>query len=125
MTVFNKSLASFWKSFGLEAYLSGNVPDTARFPYITFECVACPPFGTTIITANAWFRVAPGYDLNEDRTALADAIRDAIVPEGIRLPADDGFVLLYPDTMFLSYNDTSDEDGVKGLRIACQAHFIA
>lgn len=105
--------------------MSGNVPDTAHFPYITFECVQGSPLSQSVIVANAWFRTAPGYDLNDERTALAEEIRKKIVPEGIKVAADEGFMILYPDTAFLSYNDTSDEDGIKGLRISCQTHYIS
>lgn len=101
MKQLNKSLSTFWSSFGIPAYLSGNVPDGSAFPYITFECVDGSPFTQNMIVAQAWFRSAPGYDLNDERATLADAIKRRIVPEGIKLAADEGFMLLYPDTAFL------------------------
>lgn len=125
MTNLNSAMATFWRSFNLPVYLSGNVPDGAAFPYITFECVQGAPFGSTYITANAWFKTVNGASINAQRATLADSIRTAIPPQGVTLTGDNGFVIIYPNnTNFLSYNDNAgDDSGVKGLRISCEIHF--
>ena len=105
MTEFHQALLAFWQGFSdgdkpLPAYLSGHVPSNTPFPYITFEVVEGAPFGRT------------------------DAVTGAIPPQGKRLKAGSGMVMLFPnDAGFISYQTDQTDKDVVGARIAYEIHY--
>ena len=55
MTELQQALAAFWARFA-PAYLSGMVPDSASFPYITYDVVMPDALGFAVLTAYIWAR---------------------------------------------------------------------
>lgn len=119
----HKALYSFWSQFGVKAYLSGEVPTDALFPYITFN-VEEGSFGTaTFLTAFTWHKTK---SYNVERTNLLDLIRQAIPESGttLKLDNDKGLLKLERNTAtFMSYYDDADDKEVKGSRISYQVSF--
>lgn len=117
MTALHKALYSFWSSFGMPAYIAGEVPDDAQFPYVTFEVQEGAAFGQTYLTAIGWF-----YDsgtVNVQRAAFLDAVKEAIGPGGVKIDSGGAFCILYPnDANFLSYYDDPEDEHVLGARVS-------
>lgn len=113
-----QALAAFWGQFA-PAYLAGQVPDGARFPYITFDAVRPDALGAAPLAAILWCRRGSGVDAQAQRAQILDRIAAAIPVEGNRLAVGNGFVLLERNgSQFQSiYNDPEDR-GVIGGRTA-------
>ena len=129
MTGFHKALYTFWSGFSssgksIPAYLSGHVPSKTTFPYITFEVVEGAPFGRTVLTAYGWFRAVSGYNVNSHAAAFADAVKAAIPPQGKRIKAGSGMVMLFPnDAGFISYQTDQTDKDVVAARISYEIHY--
>ncbi len=124
MKAINIALLRFWSNFGVTAYLAGQVPDDATFPYITFDPVAGDAFGTSILTAHNWHKVKDGTSVNEERAALLDAIAEAIPTKGVRLPLERGFIVLRRNAdNFQTYYDDPEAADIKGGRTSYEAYY--
>lgn len=130
MTAFHRALTQFWSQFTsggnpASAYLSGHVPDGAKFPYITFDVAIPNAMGEIPLTAFNWHQAESGKNVNAERAALLDQIAAAIPVEGARLPFGDGFAVLERNTAdFQSYYDDPDpESAVVGGRTSYIVRF--
>lgn len=84
------ALKRFFSSFGIPAYLSGNIPDNVQMPYITFDLVEPEPLGTGLLNASVWYR-----DTGTDAIcAKVDQIKAAI-GNGVDLPTESGVIHLF------------------------------
>lgn len=116
MTQYHQALTKFWSQFtsggeAVPAYLSGHVPDWAKFPYITFEVAMPDAMGSIPLTAFSWHQADKysGVNVNAERAALLDQIAAAIPVEGVVLPVGNGFAVLQRNTAnFQSYYDDPD-----------------
>ena len=118
------ALFRFWGQFGVAAYLAGQVPDDAAFPYITFDPVAGDAFGTSILTAHNWHKVKDGTSVNDERAALLDKIAEAIPNKGVRLPLERGFMVLRRNAdNFQSYYDDPEAADIKGGRTSYEVYY--
>lgn len=104
-----KALYDFWSSFGIPAYAENNVPYTEDGttlvdpPYITYR-IAKPEWKTQVSTyARIWYKDTSYKDISEK----VDEIESRI-GEGVMLPTDHGFVLLFKDINFCQFEPTED-----------------
>ena len=104
-----KALYEFWNSFGLPAYPENNVPysmddsNPVEPPYITYRVVR-PEWRTQVSTyARVWYK-------DTSYIAISNKIDqiESRIGEGVMLPTDSGFVLLYKDLNFCQYEPTED-----------------
>lgn len=130
-----KALYTFWAGFSsdsspLPAYYTGHVPhipstDTlVSMPYITFEVIDCPPFGSASLTASAWFKTASGYNARLKAANFFDQVKQKLPYQGTCLPCDGGFLILYPNTAsFLTFMDDPDDDTIVRARVSYEAYY--
>lgn len=125
MTELNRALYQLWSSFGLPAYLSGNVPDGAELPWITFDVIQGEPMSAAFLTVGCWFRHAPPVDGQTARAALLDRISDAIPTSGLKIPLEGGgFVMLYRNAgSWQNYIVDEDDKTVIGGLVSCEIHY--
>lgn len=104
-----KALYDFWSSFGLPAYPENNVPYSedgltpVEPPYITYRVVR-PEWRSQVSTyARVWYKDTSFKDISEK----VDEIESRI-GEGVMLPTDNGFLLLFKDINFCQYEPTDD-----------------
>jgi len=104
-----KALYDFWSSFGLPAYPENNVPytedgvTTVDPPYITYRIVR-PDWRNQVSTyARVWYKDTSFIDISNK----VDEIESRI-GEGVMLPTDNGFLLLFKDLNFCQYEPTED-----------------
>lgn len=129
MTGLHTALQAFWSGFtygtAIKAYEQGNVPNTATYPYITYEAVEGAYWGATILTAFVWVQKVSGVDWQAQRAAILDLIKAQFPIEGVKVLtfADGNLTLRRNPTNFMSYyNDPSDASVVGG-RISYEAGF--
>ena len=89
-----QALQDFFSGFGIPAYAENTIPDDAEPPYITYPQKEPEWREKTTFYAIVYYR---HRDSNLDSLAKADEIVAAI-GEGIRLPIDGGYVVLWPET---------------------------
>lgn len=104
-----KALYDFWSSFGLPAYPENNVPysndgvNPVDPPYITYR-ITRPEWRTQVSTyARVWYKDTSYKSITEK----VDQIESRI-GEGVMLPTDNGFLLLFKDLNFCQFEPTED-----------------
>lgn len=104
-----KALYDFWSSFSIPAYPENNVPYSedgvtpVEPPYITYR-VTRPDWRTQVSTfARVWYKDTSYKDISDK----VDEIESRI-GEGVMLPTDNGFLLLFKDINFCQYEPTDD-----------------
>ena len=115
MTGVHRALYAFWSQFA-PAYLSGHVPDDASYPYITFSVESTQPIGYTFLVAQDWHKAESGVNINAERAEMMDKIAEAIPPDGVKLTAGDGCIVLSRTDGFQSYYDDPQDPAVIGGR---------
>ncbi len=90
MTGTATALYTFFSSFGIPAYMSGNIPDNVQMPYITYDLIEPEPLSSALINASVWYRDTSTKAIS----AKVDEIKRAI-GRGIDLPTDSGVVHLF------------------------------
>lgn len=89
-----QALYTFLSGFGIPAYTTDTVPDDAELPYLTYPLKE-PEWNTkTTFYLTVYYRHRTS---NLDSLTKADEIVKAI-GQGIRLPCDGGYVVLWPET---------------------------
>ena len=105
-----KTLFEFWNSFGIRAFPEENIPDlleaqVVEEPYITYQIIK-PNWRNQISTyAKVYYRDVSYSAI----TNKVDEIESRI-SEGIMLPTDGGFILLFKDINFCQFTPTGDEN---------------
>lgn len=84
------ALHAFFSSFGIPAYMSGNIPDDVQMPYITYDIVEPEPLGQALINASVWYRDTSTIPISEK----VDEIKQAI-GNGLSLPTESGVIHLF------------------------------
>lgn len=104
-----KALYDFWSSFGLPAYPENNVPysndgvNPVDPPYITYR-ITRPEWRTQVSTyARVWYKDTSYIAISNK----VDQIESRI-GEGVMLPTDNGFLLLFKDLNFCQFEPTED-----------------
>ena len=90
MTNTAKALQDFFSGFGLSAYISGNIPDNAQMPYITYDLIEPEPLATGVFSASVWYRDTSVTAIS----AKVDAIKAAI-DLGVSLPTPNGVIYIF------------------------------
>ena len=131
MTAIHTALQTFWGGFSysaatIPAYETGNIPNNAVLPYITYEVASGTMLGAGFLTAFVWVQKTSGTDAQAVRAAILDLIAAAIPDEGITLTLANGHgsIALYRnDAGFMSYYDDPTDTSVLGGRISLEAHY--
>lgn len=108
MTEVAKALAAFYGGFGVPAYEEYSVPDDAQLPYITYTVPQSEVFSSATHQARVWYATDKGAPSNVQVNAKADEVLAAI-GRGVKLPAGQGYVIIYPGTGTLAQNQPSDD----------------
>ena len=121
MTGLHTALQTFWSQFAygtaIPAYPSDNVPDTAVYPYITYEVTQGAYFGATVLTAFVWVKKTGAWAAK--RAAILDAIAEAIPEEGAKISFAGGNARLRRnDAGFMSYYDDPADASIAGGRVS-------
>lgn len=123
MTSLHTALYDFWGSFGLPVWHIDTVDDGASLPYFTFDAVKGDTLSATILTATAWFR-DEGQGVNAQRAELMDRISSAIPPQGVKVQAGNGYLMIYRNSAsFLSYVSDPEDKRILGARVRVEVHF--
>lgn len=114
MTDLKAVLFQFWSQFGVPAYLSDCVPPDAVLPYITFSVTQPALNGETVLTAFDWHKREE--DGNVERSAMMDAIAEAIPVGGVMLRVGTGYIAVYRNTADFQtdWQDDMDRDVIAG-----------
>ncbi len=131
MTAIHAALQAFWAQFSyggsaIPAYETGNVPDGATLPYITYEVASGAMLGAGFLTAFVWIKNVSGADSQAKRAAILDLIAAAIPDEGITLTLTGGHgsIALYRnDAGFMSYYGDPTDTSVLGGRVSVEVHY--
>lgn len=89
-----KALYKFFSGFGIPAYTTQTVPDDAELPYITYSCNEPEWNIRTSMYAQVWYYTRS----NTEVFKKADEICAAIGSNGVKIPCDGGFVVIWPET---------------------------
>lgn len=115
MTGFQQSIMALLGQLGLPVYLSGQLPGSAPFPYITCTMGSAAFGGPVPITATVWFLGRKG---NAQRTEACDRIRALIPEEGVKLRFDGGMAVVHRGSSdFISLVTDATEPRSLGARI--------
>lgn len=87
------ALKAFFSGFDLPAYTVDTVPDDAELPYITYSATQPEWNQKAALYAQVWDRTTS----NTGILRKADQITAAI-GEGLRIPLDDGYLVIWPET---------------------------
>ncbi len=123
----HKALQTFWSQFEwdgnlIPAYASGEVPNGAQLPYITYQVAYCNFGEATILSMMFWCNLTKHGNIC--RAEMLDAIASAIGHKRT-IPIPGGSIRLYPATPYQSYYDDPTERDVIGGRTSLQAHFYS
>ena len=130
MTEMHKELASFWSQFeykgqAIPAYYTGMIPKGATYPYCTFSVGKGEAFTTGIQTAFIWHKRKEGLSPLMACAESLDAVEKAIPKAGVKIPAGDGFIVLYRnDSDWLSYMQDEEDPDVMGARVSYQIYYL-
>ena len=122
MTALHTALQTFWAGFtysavAIPAYPNNNVPDTATYPYITYEVVDTEPFGETIVTAFIWVEKTGAWQAK--LAAILDSIAAAIPTQGAAVSLTGGHLILTRNPAnFQSYYDDPNDPTIAGGRVS-------
>lgn len=85
------ALNSFFSSFGIPAYERNRVPDSAKYPYLTYDyAVAALGDGEVALTVDLWYYT----ENNTVPNAKAAEMSAAISLGGKMIPCDEGYIWL-------------------------------
>ena len=131
MTGFLEGFYRLWSSFQDEgkpipAYVNHDVPENAKFPYITYEAEGGTPFSFGIVTGIVWCEAKNGSPLRQ-LGRIMDAIAAHIPPEGVRVECGDGYMMVFRNQSgFQSLYGAAETTGTSkiiGGRISLEVHY--
>lgn len=129
MNAFQRALWAFWRGISVDgetypAWLQGQVPDDAQFPYITFDVAKAAAFGISPLSATFWTKAEAGESNNALRAAFFNAASLAVPECGVRLEWDGGFCLIHRSSGdFLSVMTDEEDESVTGGRVGIEVTF--
>lgn len=100
------ALHKFFSSFDIPAYVVSNVPEDARFPWLTYELITSAfDEGEVGLTINLWYYT----DSEAIPNAKAQEISDRIGRGGVTIPCAGGLIWLKRGSPFCqSLRDDAD-----------------
>lgn len=88
------ALKTFFSGFGLPAYAEDSVPDDVELPYITYS-LSVPEWNQKAsLYAQVWDRTTS----NTKIIRVADQITAAIGENGINIPVEGGYLIIWPES---------------------------
>lgn len=88
------ALKTFFSGFGLPAYAEDSVPDDVALPYITYS-MSVPEWNQRAsLHAQVWDRTTS----NTGIIRVADQITAAIGENGINIPVEGGYLIIWPES---------------------------
>lgn len=129
MTEIASKLWQFWGQFEyngkpVAAYQRDFVPNDAEFPYIAFSPAQGDAMATASLSAVVWTRKADGISAIAQRTAIMDAVSNAIPVGGTIVKLSHGYLLLKRGSGdFLSTMDDENDPDVAGGRVGYDVIF--
>ena len=75
---YESALDSFWNRFGVPAYLSGLVPDDAKFPYLVYERVYPAPNDVASGVVNLYYFSSGEVEINAKAREIRRALNTQI-----------------------------------------------
>ena len=115
-----QALYGFFSGFGIPAYAENTIPENAVLPYITYPQKEPQWNKQTSFYVNVYYRHKTS---NYDCLAKADEIVEAI-GEGVRLPFDDGLVVLWPDTPLIQAMEPNKDVRRAYINLAINAYHM-
>lgn len=122
-----RALYQFWSGFGIPAYVEGYIPDNSVTdgtpvvpPYISYQLATPYWKNNQSLHATIWYRDTSYAAI----TAKVDAIANAI-GEGLSIPLDGGFMVLYKDANFCQFQPFDDDNTVKMAYLSLQLNVYA
>lgn len=107
MTETMRALYAFWCSFGIPAYVEGDVPEDAQMPYITYSVQMPESMGMSTHYARIWMRES-GYAAISQK---ADEIRGRFgAAETVLIRTETGSICLRAGTPFLQRLDMGEPE---------------
>ena len=87
-----QALSAWFEQFGLPVYLNTDVPDEAEPPYITIPLKAPEWDKKTSFPVSVWYHSHSNVAMIQKGDQIV-----AAVGAGIRIPCNDGVIVIYPD----------------------------
>lgn len=117
-----EALKAFFSSFGIPAYLSGNIPDNVTMPYITYDLVEPEPLASAQMNASVWYRSTGTTEV----ASKADEIKAAI-GTGLDIQTESGVIHLFRDArvpfcQIMNDPDRETKRGLLSLTIHCNTN---
>lgn len=107
-----QALQAFWSSFGLPAYASDTVPDTATLPYITYDVSTDSLDYVVNLNASLWYKSMSWAEISQKADEIAEYISTMQPPT---LVLKDGRMYITKGSPFAQR--MSDEGGADVRRI--------
>lgn len=88
------ALKTFFSGFGLPAYAADSVPDDVELPYISYSMSVPEWNAKASLHAQVWDRTTS----NTGIIRVADQITAAIGENGINIPVEGGYLIIWPES---------------------------
>lgn len=98
-----KTLYQFVSGFGIPAYTTENIPDSAVLPYLTYPIVQPEWNQKATLYIQGWYRT---NSYTEMMAKCDEILRE--IGTGIILSNGDGYVVIYPETPLVQFLTDSD-----------------
>lgn len=127
MDAFHRALYAFWSNLSVNGetfpvYLQGTVPNTAAFPFITFDVIKPQALEAVPLSATFWQRRVQG-STNALRNAFLDAAACAIPQAGTRIDFEGGYCILRRSSgTFLALLTDNEDPSVTGGRVGYEVY---
>ena len=116
-----QAIYNFWSSFGLKAYDTQSVPDSAVLPYITYETSTGAIGAQMTLTGNVWYRSTSWKDVSDKVDEIAKKIAEM---DAVKI--DDGYmyVTIPETTPFAQRLSDPSDDMIKGNTLSVNFEFL-
>lgn len=116
-----QAIYQFWASFGLKAYDTQSVPDSAVLPYITYETSTGAIGAQMTLTGNVWYRSTSWKDVSNKVDEIAKKIAEM---DAVKI--DDGYmyVTIPETTPFAQRLSDPSDDMIKGNTLSVNFEFL-
>lgn len=116
-----QAIYQFWASFGLKAYDTQSVPDSAVLPYITYETSTGAIGAQMTLTGNVWYRSTSWKDVSDKVDEIAKKIAEM---DAVKI--DDGYmyVTIPETTPFAQRISDPSDDMIKGNTLSVNFEFL-
>lgn len=116
-----QAIYQFWAGFGLKAYDTQSVTDSAVLPYITYETSTGAIGAQMTLTGNVWYRSTSWKDVSDKVDEIAKKIAEM---DAVKI--DDGYmyVTIPETTPFAQRISDPSDDMIKGNTLSVNFEFL-